>query len=331
MANSQDRINGLLGDLGVKAPVRVATTAAITLYGEQTIDGVAVVAEDRVLVKDQSDQTTNGIYYCQATAWVRAPDFDGPRDCLQGTLTFVTSGTVNAGTLWQLTSTSPVITTSNLVFALVTGITASTFIQTLLDDADASTALTTLGFSSFIKTLLDDTDAATARATLGAVGLTGNENVAGVKTFTSGAPILGTATNDNAATGYIGQYLSSTVLAASPVSLTSGTPANITSLALTPGDWQIDAQVGWVFGASTSVTALTGSVSGTSATTNNVTGFQFRCAAFVPGATQFALAVPGIRITVPAGSPVTYYLVSSHTFTVSTLSGWGFIGARRIR
>lgn len=54
---------------------------------------------------------------------------------------------------------------------LVEKITA--FIETLIDDPDASTALTTLGFSAFIKTLIDDPDAATARATLGAFASAG--------------------------------------------------------------------------------------------------------------------------------------------------------------
>lgn len=51
MTNATDRRNGLLGELGIKKPVRVATTANITLSGLQTIDGVTVVEDDRVLVK----------------------------------------------------------------------------------------------------------------------------------------------------------------------------------------------------------------------------------------------------------------------------------------
>ena len=51
---STDRRYGVSGNLAMKAPCRVATTANITLNGLQTIDGVTVAAGDRVLVKDQS-------------------------------------------------------------------------------------------------------------------------------------------------------------------------------------------------------------------------------------------------------------------------------------
>ena len=56
-----DRTNRI-GDTGIKAPVKVATTAAITLSGAQTIDGVACVTGDSVLVKNQSSSVDNGVY-----------------------------------------------------------------------------------------------------------------------------------------------------------------------------------------------------------------------------------------------------------------------------
>jgi hypothetical protein len=81
--------------LDSKASVRAATTANITLSGTQTIDGVTVVAGDRVLVKDQTTAAQNGIYVVAAGAWARATDTDTWNE-LVSAYTFVESGTVNA-------------------------------------------------------------------------------------------------------------------------------------------------------------------------------------------------------------------------------------------
>jgi len=78
--------------LDAKASVRVATTANITLSTEQTIDGVAVVAGDRVLVKNQTDAEENGIYVASATAWSRASDANTWAE-LVSAFVFVESGT----------------------------------------------------------------------------------------------------------------------------------------------------------------------------------------------------------------------------------------------
>ena len=91
-----DRIAGLNGSVGMKAPCRAATTAAITLSGEQTIDGIAIVAGDRVLVKNQSTSSENGVYIASTGAWSRALDFNGERDARNGTLLFVTAGSSQA-------------------------------------------------------------------------------------------------------------------------------------------------------------------------------------------------------------------------------------------
>ena len=73
-----------------KQPVRTATTANITLTGAQTVDGVSVVAGDRVLVKDQGTAANNGIYIV-GTPWTRSPDAD-TWDELVSAMVFVESG-----------------------------------------------------------------------------------------------------------------------------------------------------------------------------------------------------------------------------------------------
>jgi hypothetical protein len=111
-----DRIDGLSTSVAVKAPVKAATTGNITLSGEQTIDGVAVVANDRVLVKNQTTATENGIYCVSADAWVRTKDFNGNRDVVQGTLIFVTGGT-NEGYHQVTNSGTITIGTTELTFS----------------------------------------------------------------------------------------------------------------------------------------------------------------------------------------------------------------------
>ncbi len=103
------RIENVDPAVAIKAPCRVATTANITLSGTQTIDGVAVVAGDRVLVKDQTTTSENGIYVASATAWARATDFDGARDVVEGTLIKVTDGTTYAGAYFQVTTSNPIV------------------------------------------------------------------------------------------------------------------------------------------------------------------------------------------------------------------------------
>ena len=144
-STTTDRLAGVTASLASKSPVRAATTANITLSGEQTIDGVAVVADDRVLVKDQTDGIENGIYDAKSGAWVRSLDFDGTRDVRSGTFVVVASGTAGAGTLWRITTADDItIGTTSIAFAIMTVDSASAFMLTVLDDGDAATALATL-------------------------------------------------------------------------------------------------------------------------------------------------------------------------------------------
>jgi hypothetical protein len=93
----------------VKAPCRAATTANITLSGQQTIDGVAVVENDRVLVKNQSTASENGIYTVSTGPWKRTRDFDGAYDAVTGTRVYVTEGTLSANIEYCISTTGDIV------------------------------------------------------------------------------------------------------------------------------------------------------------------------------------------------------------------------------
>ncbi len=110
------RVDSFVTGLAIKAPCVVYTNAAITLSGEQTVNGVPVTEGDRVLVKDQADKIENGVYNVETSAWQRTGDFDGNRDVTNGTLVIVAIGTTV--TIWECTGTNPIeIGTSELTFA----------------------------------------------------------------------------------------------------------------------------------------------------------------------------------------------------------------------
>lgn len=116
-AATKNYVDLALQTLDVKASVRAATTANITLSAPQTIDGVAVIAGERVLVKDQSAGAENGIYVVAAGAWTRATDADTSAKVTAGMYTWVAEGTVNADQGFVLTTNDPIIlATTALVF-----------------------------------------------------------------------------------------------------------------------------------------------------------------------------------------------------------------------
>ncbi len=94
-AATKGYVDALAQGIDAKASVVVATTANITLSGAQTIDGISVVAANRVLVKDQSTASENGIYLCSASSWTRTTDAN-TWDELVAAFTFVESGTTQA-------------------------------------------------------------------------------------------------------------------------------------------------------------------------------------------------------------------------------------------
>lgn len=149
-----------------------------------------------------------------------------------------------------------------------------------------------------------------------------------------GIPLQGTNTNDNAAAGYVGEYISSSVVAGSAVSLTTGNAANVTSISLTAGDWDVVANAAFAVSGTTNYTILEGSINTTSATLGDSNDPSAPLVRFVrdagtPGTQDPSFAVPRARIVISATTTV--YLVARSTFSASTVGGYGFISARRVR
>jgi len=100
-----------------KIPAKAATTANITLSGLQTIDGYTTLEGDRILVKDQTTASENGIYIARGIAWTRAEDLEAGGGAA-GTAIYITNGTANVETLFICTNDSgtDIVGTDDLVF-----------------------------------------------------------------------------------------------------------------------------------------------------------------------------------------------------------------------
>jgi len=148
-------------------------------------------------------------------------------------------------------------------------------------------------------------------------------------TFSSTSGYIGTTANNNAAAGSVGELISATSGGGNLSA--SGATNNITSIALTAGDWDVCGTVVLSFAAGTTSTLQRCGISSTSATygtigeenntilmVNAITGAQ--SLVFNLGSMRFSLA-----------APTTVYLLGSATYAVSTIAYGGFISARRVR
>jgi hypothetical protein len=134
-----------------------------------------------------------------------------------------------------------------------------------------------------------------------------------------------------ATTGEVREVLESQVLVGSAVALTTATPANVTTLSLTAGDLDVWANIVFVPAGTTSITILKGGIGTATATLPTAPakgGYaEYVSPAFVPT----AAGAPSLHFQsyTLLTATTTIYLVTSATFTVSTLSAYGYIGARR--
>lgn len=144
-----------------------------------------------------------------------------------------------------------------------------------------------------------------------------------------GIPVQATNTNDSAASGYVGEYISATGAA---VALTSGTASNVCSISLTAGDWDVTGSVIHNFAPTTNYTIRDFSISTTSGATNTSVGsymLERLGTGQVPGATIGGETVGPVRFSIT--TPTTVYLTGRAFFTVSTVVADGVLRARRVR
>lgn len=239
-------VDAVAQGLDPKASCVAATTANITLSGTQTIDGVALIAGDRCLVKDQTLSQNNGIYLVAAGAWTRATDMDTWLE-VPGAFTFIEQGTAYADTGWVCTSnaggtlgTTPI---TWVQFAGVGSYTAGTGLTlTGTQFSITNTAVTAAAYGSATQvgtftvnaqgqlTLASNTTVTPAVGSITGLGT-------GVATWlaTPSSANLAAAVTDETGSGSLVFATSPTLVTPLLGTPTSGVMTNVTGLPLTTG------------------------------------------------------------------------------------------------
>lgn len=206
-AATKGYVDSVAQGLDPKQSVRTASTANIaTLSGLLTVDGVTVVAGDRVLVKNQSTASQNGIYVASATAWSRAIDMSIWSE-VPNAFVFVEEGSTQADTGWVCTSNSGgTLDTTAITWAQFSGagtyiagngltLTGSTFdvvgtANRITVSADAVDIASTYVGQTSITTL-----GTIATGTWNATTIGTSKGGTGLTSFTSGGAVYATSTS----------------------------------------------------------------------------------------------------------------------------------------
>jgi hypothetical protein len=148
--------------------------------------------------------------------------------------------------------------------------------------------------------------------------------------------VLGVTTNSNAVAGYVGEFVTATVPVGSAVGLTTATPANVASISLTAGDWDVSSVVDFNLTGATATLIQSGPslVSTTLPTQPGGSGLGTDALAQLQLALVTVSGVLGldsnpVRLSVAATTTV--YLVASSAFSVGAISAFGTLRARRVR
>lgn len=122
-AVTKAQLDAMFRGLKWKNSVKAASTGNVSaLTGAQTIDTISLVAGDRVLLKDQTAASANGIYVVATGAWTRATDFDDNVEVSSGAAIPVEQGSANGDSVQILTTDGAItVGTTSLVFTRLGG------------------------------------------------------------------------------------------------------------------------------------------------------------------------------------------------------------------
>lgn len=140
-------------------------------------------------------------------------------------------------------------------------------------------------------------------------------------------PKKGTSTNDSAAAGMVGEYISTLVPSSSSVSFTTATVTVVGSISLTAGDWDVEGNVNLTSATATVTAASAGIASSVAMPSDGTEVFSNVKITLLSGTDGITL--PRKRISIP--SSATINLLASSTFSAGTVAGFGAITARRAR
>lgn len=198
VADIQEIVGNTLTSINTwKGSVRAASTANLTLSGEQTVDGVVLVDGDEILVKNQSTGSQNGIWVVKTDAWVRSQKLDTGGNAA-GVAVFINEGTLSGDTIWVCTdnAASAVVGTDPLTFVTITTVVGAAGSDTQVQyNASGSFA----GSSLFTFTV--------GSGTVTATNFVGNTSVTSPSVLATGATgVLGHDAATSAPTAFFGLY-----------------------------------------------------------------------------------------------------------------------------